>query len=226
MRTQDTTYGVPEYWGMGRPKKPGYQSPPVRAEVLARSFLPGQYRPVSWRHGRKGSMTSRFASVRVRPANRNPAQPGRKPAGGVVASRMAPQCRGPKGLLAIDPAGGHRHRDGGVVVQDPVAHRAQHDYRELKHGLGLDHFEGHSWWGWHYHTVLVTAAHLFVTQQRVAADSKPGGGLSFYAVLAELQTAVIALSGQCPYCDLAPNCQSTTNLFKKIALSDKCNKFR
>jgi SRSO17 transposase len=32
--------------------------------------------------------------------------------------------------------------------------RIEHDYRELKHGLGLDHFEGRSWNGWHHHVTL------------------------------------------------------------------------
>ncbi|MEU3249106.1 IS701 family transposase, partial [Streptomyces sp. NPDC006875] len=41
-------------------------------------------------------------------------------------------------------------------------------YRELKHGLGLDHFEGRSWPGWHHHVTLVTAAHAFLTEQRLA----------------------------------------------------------
>jgi hypothetical protein len=36
--------------------------------------------------------------------------------------------------------------------------RIEHDYRELKHGLGLDHFEGRTWRGWHHHVPLVTAA--------------------------------------------------------------------
>ena len=61
-----------------------------------------------------------------------------------------------------------------LVRLGKIRWRIEHDYRELKHGLGLDHFEGRSWLGWHHHTVLVTAAHLFVTQQRLAADPKAG----------------------------------------------------
>lgn len=55
-----------------------------------------------------------------------------------------------------------------LVRLGKIRWRIEHDYRELKHGLGLDHFEGRHWWGWHHHTTLVTAAHLFVTQQRLA----------------------------------------------------------
>jgi SRSO17 transposase len=43
----------------------------------------------------------------------------------------------------------------------------EHDYRELKDGLGLDHFEGRSFGGWHHHVTLVSAAHAFVTLQRL-----------------------------------------------------------
>ncbi|MFC9399353.1 IS701 family transposase, partial [Streptomyces sp. NPDC057027] len=34
-------------------------------------------------------------------------------------------------------------------------------------GLGLDHFEGRSFTGWHRHVTLVTAAHLFLTLRRL-----------------------------------------------------------
>jgi len=39
----------------------------------------------------------------------------------------------------------------GLVRLAKVRWRIEHDYRELKHGLGLDHFEGRSWAGWHHH---------------------------------------------------------------------------
>lgn len=52
--------------------------------------------------------------------------------------------------------------------------RIEHDYRELKTGLGLDHFEGHSWLGWHHHVTLVTAAPLFLTTLRLT-DPKATG---------------------------------------------------
>ncbi len=45
--------------------------------------------------------------------------------------------------------------------------RIEHDYRELTHGLGLDHFEGRTWRGWHHHVTLVTAAQAFLTLRRL-----------------------------------------------------------
>lgn len=46
----------------------------------------------------------------------------------------------------------------GAVGEDVLAHRAR--LPELKHGLGLYHFEGRTWRGWHHHVTLVTVAYL------------------------------------------------------------------
>ena len=45
--------------------------------------------------------------------------------------------------------------------------RVEQDYRELKGALGLDHFEGRSWTGWHHHVSLVSVAHGFLTLERL-----------------------------------------------------------
>jgi SRSO17 transposase len=44
---------------------------------------------------------------------------------------------------------------------------AEQDYRELKGALGLDHFEGRSFPGWHHHVTLVAVAHGFLTLERL-----------------------------------------------------------
>ena len=41
------------------------------------------------------------------------------------------------------------------------------DYRQLKGELGLDHYEGRSYLGFHHHTALVTCAHAFITEERL-----------------------------------------------------------
>ncbi|WP_087061870.1 IS701 family transposase [Corynebacterium glutamicum] len=169
----DMVFEVPEYSGFGRPKKPGYRTPPVQAEVLAQSLPTRQYQQVSWRQGSKGTMTSRFAVTRVRPANRNiPRHPDGSLPEMWLLIEWPRHADAPTDywLSTLPEDTGIEH----LVRLGKIRWRIEHDYRELKHGLGLDHFEGRSWLGWHHHTVLVTAAHLFVTQQRLAADPKAG----------------------------------------------------
>ena len=45
--------------------------------------------------------------------------------------------------------------------------RIEHEDRELKHGLGLEHYEGRTWRGWHHHLTLVSAAQAFLTLRRL-----------------------------------------------------------
>jgi hypothetical protein len=44
--------------------------------------------------------------------------------------------------------------------------RVERDYQELKEEIGLDHFEGRSWRGFHHHVTLCAAAHAFLALNR------------------------------------------------------------
>ncbi len=151
-----------------------YQTAPVQAHAYAAALPADAFAQVSWRQGSKGEMTSRFAARRVRPANRNlPKNP----------DGSLPECW----LLVEWPDGAAEPTDywlstlpedtptAELVRLGKIRWRIEHDYRELKHGLGLDHFEGRTFPGWHHHVTLVTAAHLFVTVQRLTADPKARG---------------------------------------------------
>jgi SRSO17 transposase len=50
--------------------------------------------------------------------------------------------------------------------------RIEHDYREMKQALGLAHFEGRTFNGWHHHVTLVSVAHAFCTLRRLATAPK------------------------------------------------------
>lgn len=123
-------------------------------------------------------MRSHFMALRVRPA-------------GILARRLARAAATaqeglwdgvlPEVTLLVEwPEGAEAPTDywlSNLPVGTPPAElvrlakirwRIEHDYRELKQSLGLDHFEGRSWAGWHHHVTLVTAAHAFLTEQRLA----------------------------------------------------------
>ena len=55
---------------------------------------------------------------------------------------------------------------GELVRLAKIRWRIEHDYRELKTGLGLDHFEGRSYTGWHRHVTLAALAQAFCTLLR------------------------------------------------------------
>jgi SRSO17 transposase len=57
--------------------------------------------------------------------------------------------------------------------------RVEQDYRELKEELGLDHFEGRSWRGWHHHVTLVSLAFCFLKQEQARFKKKRRGSVVF-----------------------------------------------
>ncbi len=77
---------------------------------------------------------------------------------------MATPGRGARRLLAVHPA--RRHPLADLVRLAKIRWRVEHDYRELKTGLGLDHFEGRSYLGWHRHVTLAVLAQAFITMLR------------------------------------------------------------
>src|SRR3954452_1876586 len=161
---------VPEvkpYSGRGRHPLPRYRTKPVglRAHVLAAGR--GSAVEVTWRQGSRGPMTSQFVALRVRPARRRPtrrlAEDGSLPAVWLLAE-WPPEAAEPTDYwLSSLPA----DTDLAELVRlAKIRWRIEHDYRECKTALGLDHFEGRTFAGWHRHVTLVTAAQLFLTLLR------------------------------------------------------------
>ena len=158
--------------GPGRPPGPAYPGPPANLRQLAIAHAV-QIQPVTWRQGTRAtkanptaSMTSCFLAIRVRPANRDiPRAAGGSLPECWLLAQWPPEADEPTDYwLSNLPAGTPVSE---LVRTAKIRWRVEHDYRELKTGLGLDHFEGRSWTGWHRHVTLVTAAHLFVTMLRL-----------------------------------------------------------
>jgi SRSO17 transposase len=157
----------PDYQGRGRPPAPRYRRPFGSVAALATAAGLDAYRRVTWREGSRGPMSSRFVALRIRPAN-------------VKLRRADPDGELPvRWLLAEWPDGKDAPTDywlSNLPADTPIERlvelaklrwRVEHDYRELKDALGLDHFEGRSWPGWHHHVTLVCVAHGFLTTERL-----------------------------------------------------------
>ncbi|MFF1909246.1 transposase [Kitasatospora sp. NPDC058218] len=88
---------------------------------------------------------------------------------------MARERGGGGQVLDLEPAHRHPHQD---LVRLAKSHwRVEHDYRELKTRLGLDHYEGRSYNGWHCHVTLFSVVHPVLTEQRSAPEARPGPDL-------------------------------------------------
>lgn len=172
----DAPFALPTSTGKkGRPfTQPSYQTKPVQAKQYAADLPAEAFNEVVWRQGSKGRMVSRFAACRVRPANRNLPKhdDGTLPVCWLLIEWPPDEAEPTDYWLSTLP---EDTPVAELVRYGKIRWRIEHDYRELKHGLGLDHFEGRTWLGWHHHVTLVTAAHLFITEQRLAADPKAVG---------------------------------------------------
>ena len=159
------------YGGLGQPPKPAYPGPPVTLRQLAIAHA-DQVQPVTWRQGTRTSkdnpdaaMTSSFLAIQVRPASRHITRAADRsfPACWLLAE-WPPEASEPTGYW-LSPLPGDTPLEE-LARLAKIRWRVEHDYRELKTGLGLDQFEGRSFTGWHRHVTLAVLAQAFCTLLR------------------------------------------------------------
>jgi len=160
-----TVFTVPE-------RKPGSRGPaptalatetqPRPINELVAGLDPEAFGPVAFRDIDGGQLVSRFAFVRVIAAHP------------ITRDRQAPR----EEWLIIEWPQGHEPSDYWIsnlpadTEPEQLARLArlrwmiELDYKQLKGELGLDHYEGRSYLGFHHHCTLVTAAHGFLTLER------------------------------------------------------------
>ena len=73
------------------------------------------------------------------------------------------------------------------------------DYKQLKGHLGLDHYEGRSWRGFHHHAALCALAHGFLSLRR-ALFPPEDDTLDTRNVRSALQIVLLKMIGYCPLC--------------------------
>jgi SRSO17 transposase len=159
--------------GRGRPPVSPRRTPrrqPSSVEALARALPASAFQAISWREGSNETLRGRFAALRVRHAG-----------GKLGRARLWPQ----QWLLIEWPAGEPeptKYWLSTLPEQTPlnelvsVAHlrwRIERDYQELKQELGLGHYEGRGWRGFHHHASLTIAAYGFlIAEQRISRGAQ------------------------------------------------------
>jgi SRSO17 transposase len=152
--------------GRGRPGKRLRRDAthqPVSAKTLALELAAHAWQTITWRDGSNTPLTSRFARWRVRPAHDD-------------AKRSEPAAQEwlliewPDGAaepdhywLATPPADISLER---MVDQAKLRWRIERDYLELKQEVGLGHYEGRGWRGFHHHATLCVAAYGFLVSEK------------------------------------------------------------
>jgi SRSO17 transposase len=166
--------------GPGRPPGPACPGPPANLRQLAIAHA-DQIRPVTWRQGTRATkgnpeaaMTSCFLAIRVRPANRDipRAEDGSLPDCWLLAE-WPPEADEPTDYWLSTLPGDTPVAE--LVRLAKIRWRVEHDYRELKTGLGLGHFEGRSFTGWHRHVTLAALAQAFCTMIRADPEVRAPG---------------------------------------------------
>jgi SRSO17 transposase len=152
--------------GIGRPTtllQRDSRHRPLSVKELASSLPAPAWKQVSWREGTKTQLRSRFAALRVRPAHRDywRSQPHEEE--WLLIEWPNAEVEPTKYWLSTLPAS--------TKLRDLVRlakHRwiIERDYEELKQELGLGHYEGRGWRGFHHHATLCIAAYGFLIAER------------------------------------------------------------
>jgi SRSO17 transposase len=119
-------------------------------------------------------MRSRFARLHVRPAHRDAQRAEPRPEEWLLIEWPRDNGEPTKYWLSTLPASTSVTE---LVRLAKLRWRIERDYQELKDALGLDHFEGRGWRGFHHHGALCIAAYAFLAAER--ARLSPPAPLSF-----------------------------------------------
>jgi SRSO17 transposase len=154
-------------WAEGRKK-------PHSVEKLARELPDEAWREVQWREGTAKRLSSRFARIRVRAAHREalPAEDSRAEKWLLVEWPRGEKKPTKYSLTTLSKDISFAH----MVDTAKLRWRVERDYEELKQEVGLGHFEGRGWRGFHHHATLCIATYGFLISEK---ETIPPSGSRF-----------------------------------------------
>jgi SRSO17 transposase len=157
----------PKKWsGQGRPPKlirRDARHGPNSVKALALALPANTWRTIKWREGSADWLSSRFARLRVRVAHRDYNLTESRPEEWLLIEWPEEEKEPTKYWLSTLPEGIVFHR---LVDIAKLRWRIERDYQELKQEVGLGHFEGRGWRGFHHHATLCIAAYGFLISER------------------------------------------------------------
>ena len=169
--------------GNGRPpsrvRRDDVKHRPIAVKELALGLPKHAWRTIKWREGTAERLSSRFARVRVRVAHGHPRLADCRPEEWLLIEWPDGEKEPTKYWLSTLPAD-ISFRD--LVDTVKLRWRIERDYQDLKQEVGLGHFEGRGWRGFHHHATLCIAAYGFLISER---ETIPPSGHGFGRLLSE-----------------------------------------
>lgn len=167
------------YSGTGRPPVMPRRTrarQPVSVKTLAHTLPANAFHTISWRQGTNEALSGRFAAVRVRHAGGNTGKARLRPEQWLLIEWPAGDADPLKYYLSTLP---EDIALNDLVAQAHMRWRIERDYQDLKQELGLGHYEGRGWRGFHHHATLSIAAYGFLITERIAAGKSVGAKKNF-----------------------------------------------
>lgn len=144
---------------------------PQSVKELALDLPPSQWHTVDWREGTSFTLRSRFARVRVRAAHRDNERKQLRPKEWLLIEWPEGHREPMKYWLSTLPEQVPLQR---MVFEAKMRWRIERDYQDLKQELGLGHYEGRGWRGFHHHASLSIAAYGFLMAQQLRHPQSAG----------------------------------------------------
>jgi SRSO17 transposase len=140
------------------------QQRPQSIKELAFELEPSQWHSVEWREGSNFTLRSRFARVRVRAAHREQLRTQQRPEEWLLIEWPQGHKEPMKYWLSTLAERVSLQR---MVFEAKMRWRIERDYQDLKQEVGLGHYEGRGWRGFHHHASLSIAAYGFLMAQQL-----------------------------------------------------------
>ena len=130
---------------------------------VAKSLPTAAWTEVAWAEGTRGKLRSRFATLRVRVASRDHKRSEPRAEEWLLVEWSNGDTKPSKYWLSTEP---EEMDITSLVARVKLRWRVERDYQELKDEIGLDHFEGRGWRGFHHHASLCIATYAFLVAER------------------------------------------------------------
>jgi SRSO17 transposase len=162
----DYAVGIHSTTRVCRIRANGRLGKPMSVRDLARTIPHRKRRKLRWREGTRGTLWGRFSFSRVKTTHDDGTPIDEREEQWLVVEWPLDDEQATKSYLTTLPRR-MSHKQNVRIIKERW--RTERMYEDLKGELGLDHFEGRSWHGWHHHVSVVICCYAFIVAEKSRA---------------------------------------------------------